>query len=377
MKVLFITKSDLSGTAGHNIATREIVAAFARHDSINLSLVCPEPINSDSASILGDINTFYIGKRPANLSLPHRVFSTFDMFRTLRQAILQIDPDLLVARMAPILLAPAVLTHHHDIPYALLSRGTGYKSLRFSGLLTQIYKYNVRAADQVFAASGKIKRDTDQLRKKDQPLTEFLPNAVDIKKFSPLDRGRARKSISPELGNDFIVGFVGSMKSYHRLDYLIQSLNHIKIEEAKFLLVGDGPERETYEQLAGDQGFGESVIFPGFVSHSEVSKYISACDVLYGVSDQESATPVKVFEYLACARPVIVRDIAELDFIRDQDLGRTVNPSSKSVGNAIQQLYDVGMDRREAMGKRGRQYIKANYTWDRAATQVIEVFQDS
>jgi len=374
--VLFVTKSDLSGTAGHNIATREIVTAFARSERIDLSLVCPEPRSESPIADSGSVSRCYVSERPPDPTILQRGVGVIDVFRTLRRAIVEGEPDAIVARMAPVFLAPPLLANHYDVPYILLSRGTAYKSLRFSSVLEQLYRYNVRVAEEVYVASMDIKRDTDRLRKANQSEATFLPNAVDPEQFYPIERETARAEIDCELDGQFVVGFVGSMKSYHRLDLLIRSLDHLdSTDDVSLLLIGDGPELDRYRELASSLGIRENVIFPGFVSHDQVNTYISACAVLYGVSDQDSATPVKIFEYLACARPVIVRDITEMSFVRDRDLGRLVERSSQQVGTAIQALSEKTRSGRLEMGRRGREYVEKNRTWDAAVDQVLNDFE--
>lgn len=376
-RVLFVTKSDLSGTAGHNIATRAIVAAFACSERISLTAVSPTPRGEFPTELEDAIsNRVYLSKRPVDPTPIQRGFGVVDTFQTLRTAINTEQPDLIVARMNSVFLAPPVLADYYNIPYALLSRGTAYKSLRFSSILTRIYEYNVRTAAEVYVASNEIKRDTDRLRKPGQSESTFLPNAVDPDQFSSTDTAIARSTIGLPEDSGFVVGFVGSMKPYHRIDYLIRSLEYVdKPENITLLLVGDGPELDRYRQLAEDEGVSDQVVFTGFVPHSEVSTYISACDAVYGVSDQDSATPVKISEYLACARPVIARSIDELSFINTRDLGRLVTRDPEAIGTAIQELSDLDPAQRNAMGRRGRAYVKENRTWAAAVDRILNDFE--
>jgi len=375
-QVLFVTKSDLSGTAGHNIATKAIVTAFARSERINFTVVCPEPRDEFPTEVSDAISSrTYLSERPTKPTLSQRGIGVIDMLQTLRTVITTEQPDLMIARMNSVFLSPPVLATYYDIPYALLSRGTAYKSLRFSSILTQIYKYNVRAAAEVYVASNEIKQDTDRLRKPAQSEATFLPNAVDPDQFFPTEKTVARSTIDLVEDSEFVIGFVGSMKPYHRIDHLIRSLDHVDhSKNITLLLIGDGSELDHYKQLAEDMRVSDQVVFTGFVPHTEVSTYISACDILYGVSDQDSATPVKIFEYLACARPVIARNIDELSFINNQNLGRLVTRDPEAVGTAIEELWDIDPSHRQAMGNRGREYVKENRTWDAAVDRILDDF---
>lgn len=375
--VLFVTKSDLSGRSGNNIITGNIVSAFAERDDVRISVISPRPAEEYPDGLTDNISDLiHLDPRPPDLSVLDRVRSSVDTFRTLRRAIRTIDPDIVTARMTPDFISPPFLADHYGIPYALLSRGVAYKRLRFSPVLRRIYRYNVRIAREVYVASEEIKRDTDRLRRPDQSESVLLSNAVDPEDFQPYPMREARDSIGLNGDVGFLVGFVGSMKPYHRIDALIRSLQYLDSSiDVQLLLVGEGPELNHYKEVAEEQGVSDRVHFPGFVAHSNVDRYLSACDTLYAVRSQESGTPVKVFEYLACERPVIVRDMEELSFVDKLGVGRTVQkPEPKRIAEAIDELYRAGRDQRQEMGERGRDYVERERTWDAFVQRILDDF---
>lgn len=375
--VLFVTKADLSGRSGSNIITRNIVSAFADRDDVRISVVSPRPAEEYPDGFTDTVSDLvHLDPRPPDLSVPDRLRSSVDTFRTVRRAIRTIEPDVVIARMAPDFVATPFLADRYGIPYALLSRGVAYKRLRFSPILRRIYRYNVRIAREVYVASAEIKRDTDRLRRPDQSESVLLSNAVDPGEFHPYSVREARDSIGLDGDVGFLVGFVGSMKPYHRIDALIRSLQHLDPSlDVHLLLVGEGPELDRYEEVAEEQGVSDRVHFPGFVAHSNVDRYLSACDTLYAVRSQESGTPVKVFEYLACERPVIVRDMEELSFVDELEVGRTVpEPEPGRIAEAIGELHGAGRDRRLEMGERGRDYVERERTWDAFVQRILDDF---
>jgi glycosyltransferase involved in cell wall biosynthesis len=91
------------------------------------------------------------------------------------------------------------------------------------------------------------------------------------------------------------------------------------------------------------------------------------------VTEQESATPIKCFEYLACERPLIVRDIPELSFVAEEEVGVQVGEiDERAIADAVEYLYGLEEGERKAMGKRGREYVLKNHTWDRLVDMVLE-----
>jgi glycosyltransferase involved in cell wall biosynthesis len=234
---------------------------------------------------------------------------------------------------------------------------------------------NVRRADEVYTASQEIKQDTDEMRKSRQTEAEVFPNGINPELFEPMSKTEARKRL--ELGlrdEDFVVGFVGSMGPRHTVDRLIKSVQHINDEiPIKLLLMGGGPKLEDYRKLAEESGLSDKAVFTGFIPHESVSEYVSACDITYGVTEQESATPIKCFEYLACERPLIARDIPELSFVAEEDVGVQIEEIDEgAIADAVEYLYGLEEGERKAMGESGRKYVIENHTWDRLVDMVLE-----
>jgi len=371
--VLFVAMNDISGKGGDSMATKDMLSAFIEDPRVSTTAVLPEP----QGEIPGSVKTTETKYIPSLSDKSAKDYAKYSLlsFPVIRKAIKQHDPDIVVARMHAVLIAPAIFTSLYGKPYILLSRGTAYKSLRFSSVLKRIYKMNVRRADEVYTASQEIKHDTDEMRKNGQTEAKVFPNGINPELFEPMPKTEVRERL--ELGlrdEDFVVGFVGSMGPRHTVDRLIKSMQHIDEGiPVKLLLVGDGPKLEEYEKLAEENGLSDRTAFPGFVPHEHVSEYISAFDITYGVTEQESATPIKCFEYLACERPVIVRDIPELGFVSDEEVGVQVDEiNEEDIADAIERLYGIGEDNRKEMGKKGRAYVLKNHTWDRLVDTVLE-----
>lgn len=375
IELLFFTASDLSKKSGGSIATREIVKAFAQKQDVTLNVACPKPENSLPTKIQQDVNHFIYmpSKRSPPTILTHGR-SAIDGFRGMREALEIGNPQAVVARMHHTLLAPAFFAEKEGLPYLLLARGNSYKRLRFSPVLKRIFRYNVQRADEVYAASGEIKHDADRYRGVKQSESKILANAVDTNLFAPTTQESAREDIGIELeDSDFVVGFVGTMRRMHAVRELVKSLIYVDHTNIKILLVGDGDDRDAVEELVRTQGFTDKVIFTGFISHEKVPKYISACDVCYAAMKRESATPIKCFEYMSCARPIIVNDMEEMLFVNELGLGRTINyVSPEEIGAAIEDLYETEESKMEEMGRLARSYVEENYTWSSFADVILK-----
>jgi glycosyltransferase involved in cell wall biosynthesis len=187
----------------------------------------------------------------------------------------------------------------------------------------------------------------------------------------------ARRNLPIDLApEDFVIGFVGSMKRRHGLESLVSAFSQFRNRRengSRLLLVGDGPLRKDLEKLVTRMGLRSEVAFAGSVPHTAVPLYMAACDVLYGVVDPDTVSnPIKCYEYLACGRPVITSEDEAFDFVHDNELGRTIRSLEPAeIAVAMEALRSVGEPTRRAMGIRGRNYILEHHTWERFANVVI------
>lgn len=373
--IIFVTAQDISARSGAGIATREIVQAFVTNPDVHVILVAPQPREDLSSELLADIDRIvFIPQKPESPSLFTHAKSTIDGFRGMREALASERPDAIVARMHHTLLAPAVYARYYDLPYFLLARGNAYKRLRFSWALKQVFRFNVRTSTEVYAASDEIQADADRFRKSDQNQTQTMANAVDPELFAPQPQRVARQALDLGFENDdFVIGFVGTMRRMHAVRELVKSLEYVRnSQQIKLLLVGDGDDREPTEALVSELGVEDNVVFTGFVEHDAVPDYIAACDITYGALKRESATPIKCFEYMAAGRPAIVNEMPEMAFVAEQNLGATISTvTPETIATAIDSLRELDDTERAAMGDRARTYVLNNHTWQAAVESIV------
>ncbi len=87
-------------------------------------------------------------------------------------------------------------------------------------------------------------------------------------------------------------------------------------------------------------------------------------------------SPLKLYEYLACARPVVVSDIPGVsDLVRGAGAGVVVPPDDpEALGEGIVNIL-ADPEAAEAMGARGREAVLEGYTWDHTAAKVEAILR--
>lgn len=189
---------------------------------------------------------------------------------------------------------------------------------------------------------------------------EVISNGVDTNLFR--NYGNAKE----ELGLDgFIIGYVGVLREWVDLEPVFGALKDLDAE-IKMVVVGKEGGFNENVRLAKKCGVSDRVTFTGMVPYSQVPKYISAIDVCLIPFKKsrisESALPLKLFEYMACGKPVISTELPGIKNVAGEKVMYATN--EKEYKERIAELYK-NEELRHEMGKSGREFVAENYNWEK------------
>ena len=229
-------------------------------------------------------------------------------------------PDILHAH-SPAICGHAALrvARKHNIPLvyeirafwedAAVGNGTGRENSVKYRLTRTLENRAVAGADAVFTICNGL-RDDLIARGFNGGKIGISPNGVDMSLFgepAPRDSALAREL---GIGDEPVIGFIGSFYDYEGLDDLIAAMPHLRKSHpgAKLLLTGGGPRDEALRVQAAALPDPSAVIFTGRVPHSEVERYYSLIDILAYPRKAsrltDLVTPLKPLEAMAQQRLV-------------------------------------------------------------------------
>jgi glycosyltransferase involved in cell wall biosynthesis len=194
----------------------------------------------------------------------------------------------------------------------------------------------------------------------------FLPNGVNTTTFCPMPQQEARLALGWD--RRFTVLYAGTHGLSHGLTTLLKAASLLrKRSDIRFVLVGDGAEKARLMALARQHSL-TNVTFLDPVPHKDVPQLLSAADVCLAhtrkLSLFEGMLPIKMYEAMACARPLILALNGEARYLVEQaEAALVVEPENASaLASAILRLYT---DRDEAalLGQHGRAYVQAHFDY--------------
>jgi len=193
---------------------------------------------------------------------------------------------------------------------------------------------------------------------------EVIPNGVDTELFKNYPSQRLRCALGIEV--DFVVGYVGVLREWVDLKPLFKALSHLdaKYPDIKVLVVGEEGRLKYNKDLTHRYGISDRVIFAGTVPYLSVPKYISCMDVCLipfkpnRVS--HNALPLKLFEYMACERPIICNRLTGVTQAVDNKVLYASN--EEEYMDSLVKLYN-NRQLRERMGTEGRKFVRESFSW--------------
>lgn len=209
----------------------------------------------------------------------------------------------------------------------------------------------------------------------------LVPNGGDLSTFRPGPRDNDVRR-DHGWGDRIVVLYAGAHGRANALRQLLDAAESLGGRaDILIVTVGDGPERDALEIEARSRGL-RNIQILGPKPKESMPDYINAADIGVAVLQNNAifrtVYPNKVFDYMACGRPVIVGvDGAVRTLVCDQArAGLFAEPEDgAAIAEAILKLAD-DVEERLAMGSRGRQWTLTNASRDNLAAQYLEIMRN-
>lgn len=303
--------------------------------------------------------------------------------------ILKFKPDVIYSRSGLFDAVPPILAFIFRISYVVEKNGIMEDEFRNRGksefvimILKIAEKMNLRLSKAIVCVTEGIKRELHRRYKVPEGKMYVVPNGVNPDIFRPLDKQECRQRI--ELDEDaFYVGFVGSFAPWQGIDTLLEAAKIVKkkgYDNIRYILVGDGEMLSELKRMVKEYNLHKEVIFYGRVPYKKVPIYINSVVVVVVPKTQRNKiiglSPLKLYEYLACAKPVIGSRINGLtEVIEEGNCGYICEPDDPlDLASKIIQAYNE-RHLLEEMGKNGRILVENKYSWMATAEKVSEVLR--
>lgn len=332
---------------------------------LHVTVACPGGELSEGLRELGtDVRHWQAGRSPGP-GLPGEV-------RRLVRLIDDVRPELVHAHSAKAGLAgrlavrgrtPTVF-QPHAWSFEAVGGATAALALRWE-------RWAARWADRVVCVS-EAERATG-LRAGVRAAYAVIPNGIDTDRFSPgPPSSPAPRAAEAGTGAGPLVVCVGRLCRQKGQDVLLEAWQHVlgEVPQARLVLVGDGPDRETLRRRAHP-----SVRFAGAVA--DVVPWYRTADLVVLPSRWEGMA-LAPLEALGCGRPVVVTDVdGARESLPPALAARCLVPPEDPTalaGAVIGLLSDPPL--RAALGDQGRRHVLSTHDVRHTAERIAALYRE-
>lgn len=377
MRIFIVCNILLDGRNAQTIHILELLGNLAKRNDV----VCFAPKSKNIKYKYQEIIYISVLNIPIVFSASYRLGLFFSLFYHCIKA----RPDAIYVRYYTLPLSQLIISKLFRIPYIVEINGLVVRELRLlkkSKLkicitkLSEIFSY--KHAKKIVAVTRGLKEELMRLYNIPDEKIIVIENGANTDLFRPMDQEEIEKEFEFDQDANYVC-FVGALAPWQGVGYLVKASPLILKEfpGARFLIVGDGLIKEELMKLAEKTGVSDKFIFTGVVPYEEVPKYINESDVCVApIIGERIASPIKIYEYAACRKPVVSSRIYGLEFIERKNIGILVQPeNSNQLMVAITKLLK-DRELRDKMGKNGRKYVVENRSWEAVAKAVEKVVRE-
>ncbi|MGJ8528820.1 glycosyltransferase [Maritalea sp.] len=189
-------------------------------------------------------------------------------------------------------------------------------------------------------------------------IGSVIHNGLSSTEFTPIPSSDAY---------DFV--FVGEMRDLKGVEYLLHALKGVKTAQgvqAKLLLIGDGPHRAQFEQLAGELGLNDSA---KFVGPQPAKNGFASADIVIVPSLKESL-PYIVMEAVAAGKHVIATDVGGIGEIYGPEKAQLIPAADVDAlrGKMIQSLANSSQQQKHRNAL--FDHVRSNFVIDKMAGEI-------
>lgn len=274
----------------------------------------------------------------------------------------------IAARLAGV---PIVVESFHGTIFA------GYYRPAVSRVIIWIERILARMMHAAVAVSQEVAEELIRRKVAGPEKIRVIPVGLELERFVQAadSRGLCRGAMGWN-DADLLVGLVGRLVPIKGVRFFVAAAEQVAgvIPHARFVIVGDGPERDALERQTREMGLDHRFAFLGW--RRDLEWLYPDLDVVV-LSSLNEGTPVSVIEAMAAGRPVVATRVGGVaDVVQDGVTGLLVPPRDPSAmaGAIIRLLGDA--DERRRMGTAARRSVVSRFAAARMTCDMETLYRE-
>jgi glycosyltransferase involved in cell wall biosynthesis len=225
----------------------------------------------------------------------------------------------------------------------------------------------IRFAKSSFTVTHYMKRILAMLGIRKESI-KVIPNGVDLDVFSDrLDQIELKKEYG--LDGRTVVLYSGHIEDWAGVEIVETLTKRMASEfpEALLLLVGAGESVNKVIAIVEKAGVSNQFQYGGIKPFSEMPRIVSAVDIALCIFPDSlvshAASPLKLFEYMACGKAIVATSVTGTAEALTQDAGILVKPGN--LDEICDKVLELCKDpeKRKEIGHKARELVVRKFSW--------------
>jgi glycosyltransferase involved in cell wall biosynthesis len=250
---------------------------------------------------------------------------------------------------------------------------TWYDNDLFVSLYGMADRLVLRSFAAVVAVSNEVKQRLLKAGVHEDKI-HLVQNGIDLRPFD-----NATPSLRKNLSSNHppIVGLVGRLANEKGVDIFLRSAARVLVDlpSAKFVVVGEGPDRDKLESLIDELKIRESVSMLG--RRDDMPAVYASFEIMVSASRQEGL-PIAILEGMASRRALIATNVGAVPtVVLDGSTGVLLPPENiEALASEIVKLLKDPA-RRESLGAAARKLVEEKFSAERMTADYLHVYEEA
>ena len=239
-----------------------------------------------------------------------------------------------------------------------------------------LIKFALRRADSITCDADHVKQAMVELGAQAEKI-HVIYFGTDVNQFCPGPRDQNLID-ELEISDSPVVISLRSLRPLYDIGSLVKAAPLVleAVPGTKFIIVGDGPEKERLERLAHSLGVLSSMRFVGAIPSDTIPEYLRLADVYVSTALSDAGLAASTAEAMSCGLPVVVTDFGDNKKWVDDKVSGFVVPlrAPEDVADRVVGLL-LNEDLRHKFGQINRQIINERNNWDIQMSRVHSLYE--
>lgn len=237
-------------------------------------------------------------------------------------------------------------------------------------------KMNARAAELVITLTKGLKDIIVKRYNIPSKKVVVIESGTNTEHCRPMDNIKCRRMLQLDEQKHY-VAFIGVLYSHQGIDTLIDAAPEVLrvCPDVVFLVGGGGPMAEQWQNRVREKNLSAAFRFFGVVPYEQLPVFLNSADICVApfTMNRGETSPLKLFDYMACGKPVVCSDIPSIRSLAKECEGiLTVPPDdSYTIASALITLL-TDDSKRARLGIAGRKYVEQYHSWDVIAQKILD-----